>query len=550
MLLIMTMVFSFGPASVFAGNETDKETLKVSVQEDGSVSVKGFESDDLLMQYIDHKLAEELSTDAGKALRIESAPHSRRDAIEGVAANMYDALTPSVKKVAAGELADTAITVPAEKIFDSAVYTAKDLGVKTLFDDEGNISREAFDAFVDKLKSDLSDDLSVMLSAMIADMPFELYWLDNESGIEFEFTPDWFINNMNVYNDGKAIGIETDETLQMTFLFYVSQDYSLGGSQSQYGPARTTEVDTGFTKAAAKTAENISGIIRKAADEPDVHKLIIYKDEICGLTSYHPTAMEDKDFPYGDPWQLIYVFDGDENTKVVCEGYSKAFQYLCDNTAFNDKNIESRLIWGEMIHSSKGKVLVSGKHMWNIVHMDDGYNYIADITNCDEDENSSDGKYPGEVFLAGAVSGSVGSGYTYKYENGTIKYIYDTDMHSIFSKNELTMSNNSYPHDKGGDEMTVSGKTVSLKYSNLKKKNQTIAAKKAITVKNAIGSVSYKLVKVSKTSAKKKFSVAKDGKITVRKGLKKGTYKLTIAVTDKDGEKKTTGNAVVTIKVK
>lgn len=28
--------------------------------------------------------------------------------------------------------------------------------------------------------------------------------------------------------------------------------------------------------------------------------------------------------------ELIWVFDGDSSTNVVCEGYAKAFQYLCD----------------------------------------------------------------------------------------------------------------------------------------------------------------------------------------------------------------------------
>ena len=34
--------------------------------------------------------------------------------------------------------------------------------------------------------------------------------------------------------------------------------------------------------------------------------------------------------PYGDPWQLIYVFDDDPDTNVVCEGYAKAFKYEAD----------------------------------------------------------------------------------------------------------------------------------------------------------------------------------------------------------------------------
>ena len=58
---------------------------------------------------------------------------------------------------------------------------------------------------------------------------------------------------------------------------------------------------------------------------------------------------------------------------AVCEGYSKAFQYLCDLSSFKDK-VEC--------HSVSG--VTSGPHMWNVVAMEDGYNYLVDVTNCDE----------------------------------------------------------------------------------------------------------------------------------------------------------------------
>lgn len=40
--------------------------------------------------------------------------------------------------------------------------------------------------------------------------------------------------------------------------------------------------------------------------------------------------------------------------------------------------------------------------------------------------------------------------------------------------------------------MTVKGKTIPIKYKNVKKKAQVISAKKAFTVKNAKGNVTYK----------------------------------------------------------
>ena len=56
-----------------------------------------------------------------------------------------------------------------------------------------------------------------------------------------------------------------------------------------------------------------------------------FKNEICNLVDYNNAAADSStQTAYGDPWQMIWVFDENAETKVVCEGYSKAFQYLCD----------------------------------------------------------------------------------------------------------------------------------------------------------------------------------------------------------------------------
>lgn len=468
-MLSATVVLSFMPAEVLAEKVPATDVPGVIIQEEGSVSVDSFDSDEFLMQYIDRKVAEETGSDSGNRLSVE-AVHKRRAMLDAVAGNMYDVLAPSVREVAAGERENTAFVVPASAIFNSAKYDAETLGVDHVVED-GKITAEAFDAFVSKLYSDLTSPLSDMMGAMIADMPYELYWLDNEAGINFVFNNDWFRNNMYIYPDSEGntcIGIETADTekgtLEMTFSFYVSQDYSKGGSPTQYGPKKTTEVNTSLTKAAANTANNISGIIRSAKDKYDDEKLYQYKDDICRLASYHPTAMRDPDFPYGDPWQLIYVFDGDPGTKVVCEGYSKAFQYLCDNTSFTDSNVESRLVSGQMGGNTRGRV-ISGAHMWNIVHMSDGKNYIADITNCDDETMAADDPsgYPDEVFLKGAVYGSVREGYTFNYDDGKLYYKYEPKILRLFTEEELTLSDLDYPYGRGEGE-NIDWDTASIIY--------------------------------------------------------------------------------------
>ena len=86
---------------------------------------------------------------------------------------------------------------------------------------------------------------------------------------------------------------------------------------------------------------------------------------------------------------------------------------------------------------------------------------------------------------------------------------------------------------KKSNPMTLSGRTATVSYSRLSKKAQTIKRAKAIKVSKAKGKVSYKLVSATKggKSFKKKFRIdKKTGKITVKKGLKKGTYKLRVKV--------------------
>ena len=73
--------------------------------------------------------------------------------------------------------------------------------------------------------------------------------------------------------------------------------------------------------------------------------------------------------------------------------------------------------------------------------------------------------------------------------------------------------------------LTAKAKAVSVKYATLKKKDVTVARKKAIAVTKAKGDVTY-----AKSKGNKKITVASNGKITVKKGLKKGTYKIKIKV--------------------
>ena len=77
--------------------------------------------------------------------------------------------------------------------------------------------------------------------------------------------------------------------------------------------------------------------------------------------------------------------------------------------------------------------------------------------------------------------------------------------------------------EKARQPLTVKAKAVTVKYA--KRKSRTVAASRAYTVTKNVGALSYK-----KTYGNKKILVSSKGKITVKKGLKRGKYKVCVQV--------------------
>jgi hypothetical protein len=94
---------------------------------------------------------------------------------------------------------------------------------------------------------------------------------------------------------------------------------------------------------------------------------------------------------------------------------------------------------------------------------------------------------------------------------------------------------------KDANTMTASGKTITAS----KNKTKTFKKSKAFSVKNAKGKVTF-----AKKSGKAKIVVSKTGKVTVKSGLKKGTYPVKVAVTAAGNDNYLAKTKVVTLKVK
>ena len=203
----------------------------------------------------------------------------------------------------------------------------------------------------------------------------------------------------------------------------VAKEYSADNKVGSYA------INTKLGQAVTDAAANIRTILADNKSKSDYDKLKAYRDWIRDHVEYNHSAADDDSTPYGNPWQLVWVFDNDSSTKVVCEGYSKAFKYLCDATAFQG-SVSAICVTGVMSGGTG-----SGPHMWNVVTMNNGYRYLVDVTN----------DHDGSLFLAGYTDTVEQENGSVAYKYGSLLYMYDSDLTNLFKAEELeTRQNENY----------------------------------------------------------------------------------------------------------
>lgn len=312
---------------------------------------------------------------------------------------MYDYLKEKVSLVAEGKLESTSFTFTEAELKAMGVRTSwsmEELGVSAIIANGGQITEEAKEALGAAFTEGV--DTGVILPALLSDCPYEMYWSSKGMG------SGWSMGASYSYEHGCYYYMNIK---RLTINMYVGTAFSAG---------TTTSVNTAKTSAAAKAAANAKTIVAKYAGKSDYEKLLGYKNEICAMVDYdHPAANNHTFNQDSNPWQLINVFDGNPDTMVVCEGYAKAFQYLCDLSTFTG-DVTCYNVSGVMSGGTG-----AGPHMWNIVTIG-GQNYLVDVTNSDE---GSVGEYGG-LFLAGNKSGSVTGGYTFPVDTG-VTFTYDPE---------------------------------------------------------------------------------------------------------------------------
>ena len=305
---------------------------------------------------------------------------------------IYDYMLTQISEVIAGERSSTEFLIPF-----TAAYETTQLEV---YDNQTDAETTR-----DDILARWQENYASVIKALIADHPYELYWHGLGYGCGYS----------GVKITKQQNGTYTKYTISGNFVavITVSADYSLTGEENTTAfnktiPARVTTAKT-----------NADAIVAANAGKSDINKLFTFKEKVCELTDYNHPAADDDSTPYGDPWQLIYVFDGDPGTMVVCEGYSKAFQYLCEQSGLDVISVSGTMYGGTG----------SGAHMWNIVTID-GNHYLADITNSDSGSVGA----RGELFLAGTQDGTEGVSYTFTAASGRrqVRYDYREEMAGRF----------------------------------------------------------------------------------------------------------------------
>ena len=359
-------------------------------------------------------IAQTFGLESGLALDRE--PVDSGSQLAGAERALYQILRGMIEEIASGKRTSTEFRIPVTYVLDRTSWTAEELGVLKI-SSGGSLTKAAQQAVENRIGIYLWD----VVTRLMVDCPCEMYWFDKTS-------EDNEVTWPTPYLDGSVARVDGD----YVFTLAVAPEYQAGG--------QPYKVDASYGSTVQKAASNALAIVEENRNKSDYDKLEAYVMRICELNTYNNDAGTDDSMPYGNPWQLLWVFDGDPDTNVVCEGYSKAFQYLCDLTEFNSPEICCYAVWGNYNYGTDAP----GGHMWNIVRMDDGRNYLVDVTNCDLDEDGIDHG----LFLKGCACGSlmmtyyIDSGYEY-YDC----YAYDYDIWEAYTAEQLLLASSDYGRD-------------------------------------------------------------------------------------------------------
>ena len=447
-----------------AVNEADEDIVKTGTfksEETIEISVEMKDNDALFNDYVERVFRDPSFT-------VSTNPQIVRKQLSGAGIKVYEAIMKRVDKVASGETSSTSFEIQGSEFgITEKTFTKEELGIEKIDDDSFSDTLKAAE---EKILEEV--DREGIFDALCNNVPYALYWFDKTTGIIFEPVFDYSFTEDEFTITDIRIVIELE----------VSEDYADKNADNSYGHFTT---DLNKTKAASKAASKAAKIVAENEDKSDYEKLEAYRKEICDLVSYDFDSLQPSVY-YGDPWQVISVFDQDPSTNVVCEGYAKAFKQLCDISEFDDDTLNCIIVTGNMDFGTG-----AGRHMWNVVTIDNK-NYLVDITNCDEGSVG----YPDKFFLRGKDSkdqnGSVENGYTiYADDSNYLKYSYDSVSTNLHFSAELELAKEDYdsstaPHKVKKGFYNEDGKVVLYKDDKIDERSGLIRDERSGRLYNVV----------------------------------------------------------------
>lgn len=425
MLLLLLGLLWLLPAAGAAG-----EPEIISMQEVQVLpSVAGISNDEAAAQFIRRKMH-------GITPAIPTRGTTGYNMLGEREQRLYNQLKPLISKVANGELSSTVFNIPLNQVFEKDTFTFEELGASN-----GNLPQNLLGNLM---------DFSKVMDALKADFPYELYWFDKTNGANYRLNDGYYLLPDHENPDSIQF-VDFDSGSTMIVSMNVSAEYVPEGGNS-------LTCDTSYGTSANAAATNARKIITDNANLGDFDKLTAYKNEICSRTSYNTPASQGG-VAYGNPWQMVWVFDNDPNTTVVCEGYSKAFQFLCDESDFQSDRVKSILVTGVMAGGTG-----AGRHMWNVVTQDDGKKYLVDVTNSDAGTvGAGGGLFLSRTSETGTYTFGDETFDTYIFPAGgsSIYYGYDQKTLGLYSPDELDVLDRTTA-EENATSFSLSESTLSL----------------------------------------------------------------------------------------
>lgn len=390
-------------------------------------------------------LSDKANASSGQAPK---APLSiKGDRLSGNNLKYYNLFKKLMTEVNAGKRTSTSTSIPVTTIMGKTTITAKSLGLSKLaYVKNGRLyltskAEKKIHAMM------MPENWKSVYHSLLSDFSSESYWVDWYNKAYFY--------SINYYYEGNTKSITFKKSKSPVYYRlpvmpeFASTTYVV--STSKLKGANTAKANA---KLVVQTFDNYAkeNLVGEDPAYVDFFRLWYYLNVIAGATEYDYDAYEDSlsnSVYWRGPWSLISVFDDSTSTKAVCAGYARAYKYLCDLSTFRSSWIDCQIATGD-VRTGSG----TEGHMWNIVRMNDGLNYLVDPTWADNDVT---GEVQAKWFLRGAPSGTADA-----FTIEGIYRAYDSWMKSAFAPAERLLS-------KKSDYQLTKDRAISLAAPKIKK---------------------------------------------------------------------------------